>query len=388
MNLHWTDFVAPVATTVAFAAVLSVLFSERHAFREAVIGWERHDLSERAELAAATLREPLDTGDFAAIHEVGAKCAADGIRLTINGPGGGLVFDSVRGDSSQPESVYESRPSGEWRVRLGMPLERVLAPYSRAGYGFILAALAGAVGVFLVFFSTYRQRVRYKSLERTERFRREFIADISHELKTPLTGIIGAVDLISDGGMDRETELGLLRMVKDDSVRLNDLAQNIIDLARLEREGVRLARSDTDLSELVRTESDRLAPIAEKSGVRLDVSLPDGPCVASVDAQLVAHALSNLVVNAIRHSGAKSVLVSLERTRGGAKISVEDHGKGIPPEERERVFERFYRVDKSRESAGGGLGLAIVRRIARMHGGDATLSPATPCGCRFTVTFP
>ena len=111
---------------------------------------------------------------------------------------------------------------------------------------------------------------------------------------------------------------------------------------------------------------------------------------AKVDCQLLSQAVSNLIVNAIRHSGSKDVVVSLEETAKAVRIAVEDHGVGIPPEHAGQIFERFHRVDPSRaaETGGAGLGLAIVRRIARLHGGDVTLAAVQPHGCRFTLAIP
>ena len=108
---------------------------------------------------------------------------------------------------------------------------------------------------------------------------------------------------------------------------------------------------------------------------------------ARLDAQLVGQALTNLIVNAIRHSGSKDVVVSAEKAGRKLQLVVEDHGVGIPAEHRARIFERFYRVDAARaaETGGSGLGLAIVRQIARLHGGDVRLETASPAGCRFVL---
>jgi len=117
------------------------------------------------------------------------------------------------------------------------------------------------------------------------------------------------------------------------------------------------------------------------------VSGADAPLVVECDPQLVQQAVSNLIENAIRHSGSKDVIVSLSACGGEARVAVEDHGIGIPPDERERVFERFHRVDAARAagSGGAGLGLSIVRGIARLHGGEVSLEPASPSGCRFVL---
>ena len=141
-----------------------------------------------------------------------------------------------------------------------------------------------------------------------------------------------------------------------------------------------LNREETDLSDLVRDVASRYPCTCAA----------EGRCVAVCDAQLVSQALSNLIANAVRHSGSKEICVSLEQAGGEARIVVEDHGVGIPPDEAERVFERFHRVDPARaaETGGAGLGLAIVRRIARLHGGDVSLSAAKPHGCRFCLSIP
>ena len=104
----------------------------------------------------------------------------------------------------------------------------------------------------------------------------------------------------------------------------------------------------------------------------------------------MSSAVSNLVANAIRHSGSKDVVVRLSAESGTAAVTVEDHGVGIPPGEQKRVFERFYRVDRARsaDTGGAGLGLAIVRRIARLHGGDVKLEQSQPTGCRFILSIP
>ncbi len=397
MTSRALDWIAPVVAAAGLVGALAVFAVERRSFRDAVIGWARHDLSERTDLASSALREPLETGNFAAIHAFGESCASDGVRLTVTSRAGGLVFDSVARNAVLPESIYETRPCGEWQVRLGLPLSRVLAPFTRAGSGFILAALVGGAGVLLVFLSTYRQRVRYRELARVERFRREFVADVSHEIKTPLTGILGAADLLGDAEGDPGLRRRLTAMIKSESARLNALAQDILNLARLERDGEPLNRTPADLAGIVRETVERLEPEADAKGVRVATSLPDGACVASVDVELVSQALANLIANAIRHSGSTDVLVSLVHgqarrplKRPAAVLSVEDHGVGIPASARAHVFERFYRVDPARASSSGGagLGLAIVRRIARLHGGDVNLEPIEPSGCRFSMTLP
>ena len=184
----------------------------------------------------------------------------------------------------------------------------------------------------------------------------------------------------------------LLGMVKKEAKRLNGLVQSILDLARLEREGDVLHLEESDLGELVRETVESLEPVARMSGIELSLaSVPQSFAGKRIraDPQLVSQALSNLIVNAIRHSGSKDVVVSLKETSKSVRLAVEDHGIGIAPEHAAQIFERFHRVDPARaaETGGAGLGLAIVRRIARLHGGDVTLVRAQPHGCVFEMTL-
>ena len=380
---------------LAFVGFAIVFVLELFAYQKAVIAWAKRDLKSRAVLAAANLSEPLRTQDFRTIHAFGESCVAEGVRLTITGAGGGRVFDTRSNPDVEEPSFSEEGRSGDYRVTVALPARRVLAPFYRALVGVTLAGFVGMAGVLLFFFVTYRQRVRIRELARLEKFRRDFIADVSHEIKTPLTGILGAVDLLREEGRGmreegREMRERLVEMIGKESQRLNGLVQAILDLARLEREGDILNRAETDLGEVVADVVETMRPQAEAKGIALTVAEhPESPVMARVDAQLVSQALTNLVVNAIRYSGSKDVVLSLAVSDGRARITVEDHGVGIPAEHRAHIFERFYRGDVSRtaETGGAGLGLAIVRQIARLHGGDAVLEPVSPSGCRFALSL-
>ena len=373
---------------VAFVGFAVVFGWEVSSYQQAVVDWANRDLQSRADLAAANLEEPLRTQDFRKIHAFGDDCVAEGVRLTITGRSGGRIFDTQQDPNAGGAFYRRESTSGEYTVTVSLPAARVLAPFYRALVGFALAGLVGMAGVLLFFFVTYRQRVRIRELGRLEKFRRDFIADVSHEIKTPLTGILGAVDMMGDGRLPPEMLSKLVGMVKDSSRRLNALVQGILSLARLEREGDVLNLAETDLGELVRETVESLKPQAERMGVRL-VCETMAPRTARVDAQLLAQALANLIVNAIRYSGSKDVVVSLQDAGGRAQVVVEDRGVGIPAEHRARIFERFYRGDASRtaETGGAGLGLAIVRQIARLHGGDVTFEPVEPTGARFVIAL-
>ena len=374
--------VATVVAAAAFAAVIAAFAAQVVSFGRDVERWARRDLKTQAELTAAGLAAPLRTQDFRRLREVAAALEQKGLVLRVRSPGGGVLYDGGRGEPM----LEESAAAGEHSVAVAIRREQVFEPFRRAVALFALAALVGALGMFVVFFALYRQRVRIRELARAERFRREFVADVSHEIKTPLTGILGAAEMI--GAADDSSRPRLAAMIAKESKRLNALVQQILDLARLDREGAAPERARTDLAGLVREVLAERRAEAEPRGVEL-VFRGSGEVSADCDANLVAEAVSNLVGNAIRHSGSPKVEVSCAATARGAEIAVEDHGVGIPPEHAERVFERFYRVDPARaaESGGAGLGLAIVRRIARLHGGDVVLEPVSPHGCRFVFAL-
>ena len=374
--------VATVVAAAAFAAVIAAFAAQVVSFGRDVERWARRDLRTQAELTAAGLAAPLRTQDFRQLREVAAALELKGLVLRVRSPGGGVLYDGGRGEPM----LEESAAAGEHSVAVAIRREQVFEPFRRAVALFALAALVGALGMFVVFFALYRQRVRIRELARLERYRREFVADVSHEIKTPLTGILGAAEMI--GAADDSARPRLAAMIAKESKRLNALVQQILDLARLDREGVAPERARTDLAGLVRDVLEERRAEAESRGVEL-VFRGNGEVFADCDATLVAEAVSNLVGNAIRHSGSPKVEVACAATAHGAEIAVEDHGVGIPPEHIERVFERFYRVDPARaaESGGAGLGLAIVRRIARLHGGDVRLELVSPHGCRFVFAL-
>ena len=396
-RLRGFEWLPAVLAAVAFAGFVVGFGYELVSYQEKVVAWAQGDINSRAHLAAAHLAEPLRTQDFAAIHRIGAACEADGVHLVVTSDRGGIVFSSQPKGTNDLPIFSERCPSGEFGVMIGMPQARVMAPFKRALRGFVLAALVGIAGVLLFFFVTYRQRVRIRELAKLEKFRREFIADVSHEIKTPLTGILGAADMLD--GIEVEEKGGggqwrvLLSLIKKEAKRLNGLVQSILDLARLEREGDVLNLEEIDLVEFVRDTVESLVPVARAADIDLAFAPPLRPLCGKktkVDSQLLSRAVSNLIVNALRHSGSKDVVVSLEEMPKSVRIAVEDHGIGIPPDHAAQIFERFHRVDPARaaETGGAGLGLAIVRRIARLHGGDVTLAAVQPHGCRFALTVP
>ena len=381
-NARRFEWLPAALAAVAFLGALAVFGWLLNCFWIDIGTWARRDLRSQAELAADSLREPLASQNFRALTGLHTSLEAKGLILRVRSANGGWIFHG----GYKGATVEEYVPCGEYSVGVAIREEQVYAPFYEALVGFVLAALVGVLGMFVVFFILYRQRERIRELAKLVKFRREFIADVSHEIKTPLTGILGAVDMLE--GMEVEKKGGggqwgvLLALIRKESKRLNGLVQSILDLARLEREGDVLDVAGFDLEEM-------LKELAAKYGVRYDGSDKSENLVVG-DAALILQAVSNLVENAKRHSGTEDIALSLTWLDGWAHVIVEDHGVGIPPEHAARIFERFHRVDPARaaETGGAGLGLAIVRRIARLHGGEVALTSAKPRGCRFDFSIP
>jgi len=230
------------------------------------------------------------------------------------------------------------------------------------------------------------------NLRRLESFRSDFIANVSHEIKTPLTGILGAVDALKFGAAeDQETREKFLGILSSQATRLNALVQDVLSLAALER---RQAEGEKDmlafrLDAAVENAVNYCRSRAEIAGVSLEL-LKNDAIDFTGDSALIEQAVINLVSNAIKYSESKNVEISLEKAEHAAVISVRDFGIGIAPEHCARIFERFYCTDKarSRKLGGTGLGLAIVKHIAKLHGGNTSVESAIGQGSVFKITLP
>jgi two-component system sensor histidine kinase SenX3 len=225
---------------------------------------------------------------------------------------------------------------------------------------------------------------------RLEATRRDFVANVSHELKTP----VGAMGVLAEAVLDAADDPAEVRRfgtkIVNESARLGNLVTELIALSRLTGAERLPEPAVVDVDEIVR-QALRLSRIAgESAGVEFIVDAPSGLSVDG-DSTLLVTALSNLVENAIAYSPARaSVSVSRRRVGKWAEIAVTDRGIGIAPEHQERVFERFFRVDpaRSRATGGTGLGLAIVKHVLNNHGGEVRLWSSPGTGSTFTMRLP
>jgi len=229
------------------------------------------------------------------------------------------------------------------------------------------------------------------SLKRLERIRRDFVANVSHEIKTPLTSIKGYVETLITGALhDEQNNMRFLRKIDDHVGRLTNLVQDLLSLARIEAQEGSLRLAETDWRPIVEGAVRRHEPELLSRGLTFAMDL-DPDCVVMGDSESMTQVLDNLLDNAIKYTPPPGgVRIRLFRLISQVSLQVEDSGLGIPPEDRERIFERFYRVDKarSREMGGTGLGLSIVKHIVQSHGGSVDAESKYGSGTAIILTWP
>lgn len=228
-----------------------------------------------------------------------------------------------------------------------------------------------------------------RQLSEVDRFRRDLVANASHELRTPLGALRARLENLVDGveQPDRRTLAEALSQVE----RLGALVEQLLDLSRLESGAVPLELDDVPAMQLLTEVTTEWREQAATRDVRLESFLLPADLRLRVDPTRMRQVLGNVVANAIRHSPDGGRIVLTARANGGRpRLEVVDEGPGIPADELERVFERFYRSDRARSGVegGAGLGLAIARWIVELHEGTITATAAKPHGCRVIVELP
>ena len=228
-----------------------------------------------------------------------------------------------------------------------------------------------------------------EEVSQRESLRREFSANVSHELKTPLTSISGFAELMAQGVVTGDKVQEFARDIYKESQRMIALVEDIIKLSKLDEEAVEPERELVELYDLAEETLDSLRPVAEKQNITM--RLTGGPAEVSGVYQLLSEMLYNLCDNAIKYNRpGGSVTVDVSRQGDETRLAVSDTGIGIPPEHQKRVFERFYRVDKShsKEIGGTGLGLSIVKHGAQFHGARVELVSEPGVGTTVCLVFP
>ncbi len=228
-------------------------------------------------------------------------------------------------------------------------------------------------------------------LKRLEKVRQDFVANVSHELKTPLASISGfAETLLDEGGGNPENVREFSRIIYDETQRLSHLINGLLDLSRIESEQAKISTVPININEFLHNTINLVRLQYHSQDVSLEyIPATSHPIIVS-DPELIAHVLSNLLDNAIKYSAEGGrIQVSLEDFEDRVQVNVIDEGIGIPPMEIPRIFERFYRVDKarSRKTGGSGLGLAIVKHLIEKLGGQISVESVSGVGSKFSFTL-
>ena len=391
-----------------------------YAFREREVDSARQTLSELLNL--------MDAQDYytdAAAWEAQFHAAAPDKRLTIIAPDGTVLSDSLgevaenhagrpefrqamdtgwgeaqrKSDTAGITLLYEAKRFTDGNVgRVSMPISSVDALVLQGVAGFLVCAAVALVLTLLL-----ARKLAWKTAEPLEKkeealeqegeklqtVRSEFAANVSHELKTPLTSIKGFTDMLSSGMVkSAEDQKRFITLIGVEVDRLIELINDVLKISELESVVIPQSEDRASVLSVAQEVREFLAPAAEQAGVGLTVSGEDA-AVAVAPGRL-RELLTNLVENGVKYNepGGR-VEVRVSRREGRVVIAVSDTGIGIPAEARERVFERFYRVDKgrNRKTGGTGLGLAIVKHIVLLYGGTIALDSEVGKGSSFTVTF-
>ena len=225
---------------------------------------------------------------------------------------------------------------------------------------------------------------------RVDAVRRDFVANISHELKTPVGALSVLAEAIQSANEDPEQVRHFASRMQMEATRLGHLVQDIIDLSRLQGDDPLAHSSTVDIDDVVQRAVEDVRMIAQDKGISLIVAA-DAPTSVFADAEQLQTAIRNLLVNAIAYSSeGTSVAIHSREVDSIVEIMIKDQGIGIPANELDRVFERFYRVDpaRSRMTGGTGLGLAIVKHVCQNHGGECVVWSEVGVGSSFTLRLP
>jgi two-component system, OmpR family, sensor histidine kinase SenX3 len=291
----------------------------------------------------------------------------------------GLVRGNLLVNAELVELVHRVRRDGEIREsemlvsRAAMPARHVTARVAPLGARLVLALV--------------EDRTRERQVEAV---RRDFVANVSHELKTPVGAIRLLAEAVADAADDPEAVRRFSNRMLTESDRLSRLVQQVIELSRLQGDDPLESPTAVSVDDVVTTAVDTVATDAGARNISLVTGGETGLEVVGSVEQLTA-AVSNLVANAVTYSGKdSSVLVTTRSVDDTVEISVIDQGIGIPAAEMERIFERFYRVDpaRHRSTGGTGIGLSIVKHIAATHGGDVRVWSVEGQGSTFTLSLP
>lgn len=294
---------------------------------------------------------------------------------------------SLRG---QPlaQIVRDHRIVETWQdcMQDGKQAESIFQRENRTMRVIALPFVAGGSGGYIVLLQDMTE------LHRLERVRRDFVSNISHELRTPLASLQALTETLRDGALDDPAAAPrFLDRVETEVDALVQMVRELLELSRIESGQVPFRFQPVPVSETVLTPVERLQPLAARSGINLIVDLPPRLPYVYADAQRIHQVVTNLVHNALKFSSAGgAVRVSAAAEAGGSHVtvSINDTGIGVPAEDTDRIFERFFKTDRARASLGTGLGLAIAKHIVQAHDGRIWVDSTEFRGSTFSFTLP
>ncbi|MGA7207175.1 MAG: ATP-binding protein [Specibacter sp.] len=375
-----------------------------------VFGMLAFSASERSRRQTVDVREPaLPDGSAEVLSVVGkAFIVIDIVDGVVRASPGAYAYGLVRGHTvvhrELLELAHKVRRDGVIEER-DLLLPRIVLPAAartegedRTGTTTDMASGAPAPGTLVIQVRVAPLGEEYillladdrTEIARTEAVRNDFVANVSHELKTPVGAISLLAEALESSPDDEVTVRRFAKRMITESARLAALVQDIIELSRLQSKDVALAGTEVDMNTVIAEAVDRTRLPAQSKNITLAVG-SGMPAFVHGDAPQLVTALRNLIDNAVRYSPENTqVGIGLSVGNGVVAVSVSDQGDGMSPEDQDRVFERFYRVDaaRSRHTGGTGLGLSIVKHIVGNHGGEVTLWSAPKTGSTFTVRLP
>lgn len=298
------------------------------------------------------------------------------------------VFRSFELQAALAETLAQS---GARRIELALETPSEESGYQKRYFEVYASALAprrvgSALGAVVVFHDI-------TAVKELEAVRRDFVANVSHEFRTPLSIINGYIETLLDGALDDRAMAGhSLRVMAKNAERLNLLIEDLLTISRLEHRTEQLDLRPMNLRETFQKTIERLDPaILERSAV-IEQDWRTNSEFFHGDSRRIDQVFANLIENALRYGNQEHPVIRVvsEQFGDSIRITFSDNGPGIPPEDRPHIFERFYRVSKDRSRVGGGtgLGLSIVKHIVQAHGGTVVLESAAESGAKFVLTLP
>jgi len=403
-----SGFVALVAALILAAAFSRAVSNPVVELRDVAQALAAGDLSRRPALSA-----PGEVGDLAAaVHRMAEQLTSRLKALEDDDMHMNAVIESLQEGVIAVDArrqIVRVNESGRRMLRLPdqLPFSADLLPRDRTLREALSAALAGEAtepteitvdgqsmmltaralgdgGVVLAVFDLTASR-------RVEAVRRDFVANVSHELKTPLTVILGFAETLAAGDVPPEQGTRFAEAIQSNAQRMQQIVDDLLDLSRIESGGWVPNPVRVDLRAVASEVATGRLRVALEKGVRLGVEIGEGAECAFADPTAIRQVYANLADNAIRHTNAGGAIILFgERVERGTMIGVRDTGVGIAPEHLSRIFERFYRADsgRARDSGGTGLGLAIVRHLVEAHRGKVSVESVVGKGTVVSAFFP